>query len=61
MPRIHHVDLGRELEVSDQAAEILTTVPRKPWRKGPLPKRSKPPSPTPSARRETPDQSPEEG
>lgn len=38
MPLIYHPSLRRELEVSDQAAETLTTVPRSPWRRGPLPK-----------------------
>ena len=38
MPVIHHPELQREQEVSHQQAEILTTVPRLPWKLGPLPK-----------------------
>lgn len=38
MPVIHHPLLRRELEVSEIAAEILTTNPRAPWRRGPLKK-----------------------
>jgi hypothetical protein len=42
VPLIHHPVLRRELEVSEDAVEIFTTVPRKPWVRGPLPKRNKP-------------------
>lgn len=34
---IHHHLLGRELEVSEAVAEVMTTNPRVPWRYGPLP------------------------
>lgn len=37
MPTIHHLDLNQEIEVSEQAAEILTTNPAVPWVRGPLP------------------------
>lgn len=37
MPLIHHPLTKEELEVSEQAAEILTTNPRVPWILGPLP------------------------
>lgn len=36
MPIIHHPMLLREMEVSEKSAEILTTVPRVPWKRGPL-------------------------
>lgn len=42
MPLIHHLLLQREQEVSEQAARILTTAPRVPWKRGPLPKSTKP-------------------
>lgn len=43
MPLIHHPLLRRELEVSETAAEILTTNPRVPWVRGPLsPKHHRP-------------------
>jgi hypothetical protein len=42
MPLIHHPVLERELEVSEQAAEIWTTVPEVPWLLGPLPPSAKP-------------------
>jgi hypothetical protein len=45
MPVIHHPWLKRELDVSDQQAEILTTVPRLPWKLGQLPT-AKPQKPT---------------
>lgn len=48
MPLIHHPDLGRELEVSDKAAKILTTNPRRPWRHGALPKPTAIPETSPS-------------
>ena len=39
MPLIHHPVLKREMEVSAASVELWTTVPRSPWRLGPLPKR----------------------
>lgn len=42
MPLIHHNELQQEIEVSEQAAEIFTTVPQVPWKRGPL--RSKKPT-----------------
>lgn len=55
MPLIHHVALARELEVSEQAAEILTTNPRVPWKRGPLPTRKTASKPT-AAPQPTPDE-----
>ena len=46
MPTIHHPKLRQELEVSESAAEILTTVPRSPWSRGPLKKRRTRPTAT---------------
>lgn len=37
MPRIYHPVLQRELDVSETAAELLTTKPRIPWVRGALP------------------------
>lgn len=47
MPLIHHPQLQRELDVSKSAAEVLTTVPRLPWKLGPLPRRRTRPTATP--------------
>lgn len=44
MPLIHHPVLGREMEVSEASVDIWTTVPRSPWKLGPLPSRR--PKPT---------------
>jgi hypothetical protein len=42
MPLIHHPVTLREITVSETAADILTTQPRAPWKRGPLRKRPKP-------------------
>jgi hypothetical protein len=46
LPLIHHPLLKREREVTETQAEILTTNPRVPWVRGPLPTSAKPPKRT---------------
>lgn len=55
MPLIHHPVLKRELTVSETHAGILTTLPRSPWKRGPLhPKKSTAAKPSSPERDTTP-------
>ena len=53
MPVIHHPTLGRQAEVTESQAQILTTNPRVPWVRGRLPKPTAIPATSPEG--DTPD------